>query len=315
MIKFILHGGFSFGKTDEDNGAFYSEILKDVLDGVKILQVMFAKDDDRIASAIVKINKEFENVKGTKAISITVATKEDFINQIKDSDVIYFHGGVSLKLLEALKQYPELESALKGKIVAGESAGANVWCKYFYSRKSDRVSEGLGFLPIKLIPHYQEEFAHKMDNIDSTLEEVHLPEYQHKVFQNFDVKKSLILPFNSKKEILIQDRRGHKKPDWGFFGGSIEKGETPLEAVIRETQEELTIDLQELYLIYLGTSITDWDGVHIIRYLYLYPTEQVEFDVREGKGGHWMSFDEAREKLEDPDRFDEVVAKIKQKGV
>lgn len=131
----------------------------------------------------------------------------------------------------------------------------------------------------------------------------------------FDVKKALILPFNSKRELLIQDRRGFKKPDWGFFGGSIEEDETPLEAVIRETQEELTVDLQESDLIYLGTSITDWDGVHIIRYLYLYSTEQVEFDVREGKGGHWLSFDEVRKRLEDPDRFDQVVAKIQQQDV
>lgn len=131
----------------------------------------------------------------------------------------------------------------------------------------------------------------------------------------FDVKKALLLPLNSKDELLIQDRRGFKKPDWGFFGGGIEEGETPLEAVIRESKEELTIDLQESDLIYLGTSITDWDGVHMIRYLYLYPTEQAEFDVREGKGGHWFSFDEVRKRLEDPDRFDEIVGRIKQREI
>jgi len=131
----------------------------------------------------------------------------------------------------------------------------------------------------------------------------------------FDVKKALLLPLNSKKELFIQDRRGFKKPDWGFFGGGIEEGEAPLEAVIRETQEELTLNLQESDLIYLGTSITAWDGVHIIRYLYLYLTEQVEFDVREGKGGHWLSFDEVRKRLEDPDRFDEIVDRIRQREV
>jgi len=131
----------------------------------------------------------------------------------------------------------------------------------------------------------------------------------------FDVKKALLLPLNSKNELFIQDRRGFKKPDWGFFGGSIEEGETPLKAVIRETQEELTIGLEESDLIYLGTSITDWDGVHIIRYLYLYPTEQVEFDVKEGEGGYWFSFDEVRKRLEDPDRFDEVADRIKQREI
>ena len=130
--------------------------------------------------------------------------------------------------------------------------------------------------------------------------------------ENFDVRKALIIPINSKLQILIQDRRGYKKPDWGYFGGSIEKSETPLQAVIRETKEELDIDIKEEDLKYLCTSETDWDGQKIIRYMYLYPTEQIEFNVKEGRGGHWFSFEEARKLLNAKDRFDEFIAKIKQ---
>jgi 8-oxo-dGTP pyrophosphatase MutT (NUDIX family) len=128
--------------------------------------------------------------------------------------------------------------------------------------------------------------------------------------KKYDVRKALLLPLNSRNQLFIQDRRGHKKPDWGYFGGGIEEGETPLQAVIRESKEELCIDIQENDLIPLGTSITDWDGKSIIRYLYLYPTDQVEFDVREGKGGHWFSFQEARERMDHKDAFDEVVSRI-----
>ena len=53
---------------------------------------------------------------------------------------------------------------------------------------------------------------------------------------HFDNRKALIVPINSQNQILIQDRRGHKKPDWGFFGGEIETGETPLQAVIKRNQ-------------------------------------------------------------------------------
>ena len=132
--------------------------------------------------------------------------------------------------------------------------------------------------------------------------------------QDFDVKKALLLPLNSKSELFIQDRRGHKKPDWGFFGGSVEADESPLQAVIRESKEELNLDLKENDLTYLGTSATDWDGASIVRYLYLYPTEQVDFDVREGQGGQWFSFEELRERLDDKHRFDEVVSRIKQRN-
>ncbi|MEK7552284.1 MAG: NUDIX hydrolase [Patescibacteria group bacterium] len=126
-----------------------------------------------------------------------------------------------------------------------------------------------------------------------------------------DVRKALIIPINSKLQILIQDRRGYKKPDWGYFGGSIENGETPIQAVIRETKEELDIDIKEEDLKYLCTSETDWDGQKIIRYMYLYPTEQVKFNVKEGRGGLWLNFEEARKLLNAKDRFDEFVTLIK----
>lgn len=127
---------------------------------------------------------------------------------------------------------------------------------------------------------------------------------------DFDRRKALILPMNSKGEYFIQDRRGFKKPDWGYFGGEIEEGETPLEAVIRETEEELSIKLVENDLVYLGTLETDWDGVKIIRYFHLYRTDQEEFDVQEGAGGYWLSFGEVLERLDKKDHFKDVVDRI-----
>mgnify|MGYP001577229720 CR=1 FL=1 len=44
--------------------------------------------------------------------------------------------------------------------------------------------------------------------------------------------------------------------------------------------------------------------------MYLYRTEQQEFDVREGKGGHWLTFEDARERMDDKDRFDDVAQRI-----
>lgn len=128
---------------------------------------------------------------------------------------------------------------------------------------------------------------------------------------SFDNRKALIVPINSKHQIFIQDRRGHKKPDWGYFGGEIEKDETPIQAVIRETKEELQIDVRANELKYFGTSITMWNERKNIRYMFLYHTEQEKFDVLEGKGGHWFSFAEVREKLDDKDRFDEISGRIK----
>lgn len=185
LTKFILHGGFASGNTDENNQAFYREILNDVSGRANILLVTFAKDDDnnRIAKTIRKVTEEFENVRGSRDIQVMVATKDDFIGQIEKSDIIYFTGGVSSRLLEILNTYPSLKSVLEGKIVAGESAGANVWCEYFYSPSTDKVSKGLGIIPIGLIPHYKKEYENKLNEVAPDLVKVGLPEYEFKIFE------------------------------------------------------------------------------------------------------------------------------------
>lgn len=86
--KFILHGGFTKGKTEENNGEFYTEILKDAPEGA-----------------------------------------------------------------------------------------------IFYSPSADKVDEGLGFLPLKIIPHYSENYKGKLDNVGQGLESLLLPEYEFKVFE------------------------------------------------------------------------------------------------------------------------------------
>jgi 8-oxo-dGTP diphosphatase len=57
--------------------------------------------------------------------------------------------------------------------------------------------------------------------------------------------------YTEKKEILLQHRTDDapKYPGyWGLFGGGIEEGETPEEALAREAQEELELDLRNIPL-------------------------------------------------------------------
>lgn len=122
--------------------------------------------------------------------------------------------------------------------------------------------------------------------------------------------KALLIPYNSKGEIFIQDRRGHKPPPWGFFGGSVEEGETSLEAVIRETKEELDLNLRESDLIYLGEFPTTFYEQKTERSLYLYRTDQETFTVLEGAGGDWVSFDKATELLHSGDKIKYIKSTI-----
>ena len=154
--KFILHGGYPFGEI-QINDNFFGEILKDSPNQSKILLVYFANKSDNVERY-----------------------KTEDMEQLKSSDIVYFRGGHSDLILDKIKKYSNLDKLFKGKTIAGDSAGANVLVKTFYS-KSLGVTSGLGILPIKLICHYHDDLRNKLDTIDQDLETIFLKEYQYKV--------------------------------------------------------------------------------------------------------------------------------------
>lgn len=178
--KFILHGGYAKGTKQEDD-AFFSEILKNASKDAKILLVYFAESDDRVAERYADDLEQFNKNKGDKTLFFDVAIEWSFAEQAKRADIIYLHGGHTGRLLDALKRISNLRDIFGGKFIAGDSAGANVLCSAFYS-KTIGVSEGLGFIPIKIICHYIEENKNKLDHIKPDMETLFLGEYETKTF-------------------------------------------------------------------------------------------------------------------------------------
>lgn len=181
--KFILHGGTQKGNTDEYQIEFFNEIYKNTNSSLNILLIPFSKDSDRRESSTSNLRDLFELFKKDKTLSFEVANESSFISQMQHADIIYFMSGVSLKLLETLKPFDNLRQALEGKIIVGESAGANVLSSYFYTPSADQISPGLGFIPVKTIPHYVDEYAGKLDDVAENIPLLKLKEYEFKVFE------------------------------------------------------------------------------------------------------------------------------------
>lgn len=177
--KFILHGGFPVGEIPI-NDDFYGEILKESPKSSRILLVYFAKQPERIEKNKNEDMEQFKKNSGEKLLEFLTAREEIFEEQLKSSDIVYFHGGHSDLILDKIKKYSNLDKLFKGKTIAGDSAGANVLVKTFYS-KSLGITSGLGILPIKLICHYHDDLRNKLDTIDQDLETIFLKEYQYKV--------------------------------------------------------------------------------------------------------------------------------------
>ena len=181
-MKYILHGGYP--NTDNElNRGFFNEISKELPEGGKILVVYFSRQDNEYEKLFEQDKQNILNNANGKKLEIILASKVNFINQIRKSDAIYMRGGDTEKLLATLKEYPAFTEAIKNKVVAGSSAGAYVLAKYYYTHSKDMIREGLNVLPIKLICHYNDskELINKFNQYSKEFELIILRDYEYKV--------------------------------------------------------------------------------------------------------------------------------------
>jgi len=125
---------------------------------------------------------------------------------------------------------------------------------------------------------------------------------------------AIIILYDNKKRILLQ----HRKEDaerlpvyWGFFGGGIDEGETPEEAVRRETKEELNYELGNPKLI----MVQEFKGKHHDGTKYVFvekynPSKKLK--LCEGQGMKWVLLNETK-LLKIVDHDIEVLGYIKDK--
>ena len=106
-----------------------------------------------------------------------------------------------------------------------------------------------------------------------------------------------VILYDKDKRILIQHRTDDapKDPDrWGFFGGCLEKGETPLDAAKRECSEELEYSLENPLLILKINQDNTEAYVFIEKY-----NPKKKLVLKEGKDMKWF-------KIKDIDKINMV---------
>jgi len=135
---------------------------------------------------------------------------------------------------------------------------------------------------------------------------------------------AIIIFYDKDNRILLQDRRGISKlgEEWGFFGGEINKDETPEQAVVRESREELNFDLKEYkyigeYSYEIEDSLKkrfanfDFDFILCKVFIASLKDNLPKFKLKEGKNMRLFSLNEA-EKLKMVSKGDiEIVRRLK----
>ena len=106
---------------------------------------------------------------------------------------------------------------------------------------------------------------------------------------------SLILLYDAETRFLLQHRTSDAKtlPDhWAFFGGGIEEGETPREAVCREAFEELNHKPKNPKLAFELDFSLDGIPMHMYMFVEAYGKDKSELRLREGQGWGWYKASE-----------------------
>ena len=178
---YILHGGKA-QDTNPQNDLFFKEILERTkLNNIKVLLVHFAGNPERAVLNKQIDSDQFERNKGDQNVTIQIAAKDKFIQQLSWADVVYFGGGTTIKLLEELKGFPDLKTHFEGKVIAGESAGANFLATLCYSKSGGGIIKCFGILPIFVYPHFEKDSPLLSKKLPDNLQKLFLSNYEYKV--------------------------------------------------------------------------------------------------------------------------------------
>lgn len=148
---FILCGG-NDRKYDDFGRNLASEIVSLVAEP-RILDVYFSRPEQEWQKNFDEWT-EFYDKYFDKYIH-TMATPDDFYEQAKNADVVFFHGGKTSLIRDNLPDYKKVKEALAGKIYVGSSAGANYIAQHALSH--DAITDNSGILPINVVVHYESE--------------------------------------------------------------------------------------------------------------------------------------------------------------
>ena len=109
---------------------------------------------------------------------------------------------------------------------------------------------------------------------------------------------ALIILYDEDKKILLQQRTDDAptRPGcWGFFGGGIEKDETPEQAVRRECFEELNYTLENPKFIAKKEDKGKTNQTHGLWHIFIEKCcDKNSLKLQEGQDMKWFSIDEAK---------------------
>ena len=131
--------------------------------------------------------------------------------------------------------------------------------------------------------------------------------------KDFHPKLEVVSCFvESQEKILLLHRQDYKPQGntWGAPAGKVDLGQTPLEAMVRELQEETGLEIPETEFSYKGkvyVRYPDFDFIYHTYHLKLSEQVDIQLRLKEHKDFRWIKPEDALEKLELIPDFDKNI--------
>lgn len=156
--KYILNSG-GIRNNPEGGKRFFAEAIKGFGNTPRVLLCLFAYPREHWEEKFAETKEQSFSLypEGVNPI-YTLAFPDTFIEQIKNTDVLYIYGGDDHLLQYWLRKF-DIPKIWEGKVVATNSASSQALAKHFWTCDWRQCMDGLGILPIKFISHYGSAFG------------------------------------------------------------------------------------------------------------------------------------------------------------
>lgn len=156
MKRLILMGGRPWLAGDEGE-QFSATLFRYFPRQVKVAFCMFAQSEEQWEETRVWNANTLKRFRGERQLDLQTMTPDNFVEVSAWVDVIYIPGGDPLQLMETLKACGDIAKLWDGKVIAGSSAGADLFCEGFIWLQQKKFFQGMGWVKATCIPHWRAE--------------------------------------------------------------------------------------------------------------------------------------------------------------
>jgi hypothetical protein len=153
MTKYVLAGGYP--EKAKDGGHSLCQVAaSDYGNDINIVICLFARPKHLWESLSEESKKFFRKNLDDRKCNFLVADSS-FIDQIKESNILYISGGDYKLLIKKLNKFENWYKNLNSKTIIGSSASTDLLSTYNYDLEYFKCSDGLGLVPVKTFVHFK----------------------------------------------------------------------------------------------------------------------------------------------------------------